>query len=62
MPRLVPRPLLTRAHARTDQSAAVAQTSAPALAGALVSLVGAPWAVVVDAASYIFSAAMLVGV
>jgi len=62
VPRLVPRALLTRAHARIDQSAAVAQTSAPALAGALISLVGAPWAVVVDAASYVFSAAMLVGV
>ncbi len=59
VPRLVPRALLTRAHARIDQSAAAAQTSGPALAGALVSLVGAPWAVVVDAASYLFSAGML---
>ena len=58
-PRLVPGPLLTRAHARLDQSSAVAQTSGPALAGVLVSLVGAPWAVIADAASYLFSAAML---
>jgi MFS family permease len=62
VPRLVPRSLLTRAHARIDQSAAAAQTSGPALAGALVSLVGAPWAVVVDAASYLFSAGMLLGI
>ena len=62
VPRLVPRALLTRAHARIDQSAAVAQTSGPALAGAMVSLVGAPWAVVVDAATYLFSAGMLTGI
>lgn len=61
-PRLVPRPLLTQAHARLDQSAAVAQTSGPALAGGLVSLVGAPWAVIVDGVSYLFSAVMLLGV
>jgi MFS family permease len=62
VPRLAPRALLTRAHARIDQSAAVAQTGGPALAGGLVSLVGAPWAVVVDAVSYLFSALMLAGV
>ncbi|HLK24921.1 MAG TPA: MFS transporter [Caulobacteraceae bacterium] len=59
VPRLVPRALLTRAHARIDQSAAAAQTCGPALAGVLVGLVGAPWAVAVDAASYLFSAGML---
>lgn len=58
-PRLVPRSLLTRAHARLDQSSAVAQTGGPAMAGALVGLVGAPLAVIVDAASYLFSAVML---
>lgn len=59
VPRLVPAPLLTRAHARLDQSSAVAQTSGPALAGGLVALVGAPFAVLVDAASYLFSGLML---
>ena len=39
VPRLVPPALLTPAHARLDQSASVAQTSGPALAGGLVSLV-----------------------
>ena len=33
-----------------------------ALAGALVSLIGAPWAVVVDAVSYLFSGLMLLGI
>jgi MFS family permease len=55
LPRLVPSSLLTAANARLDQSDAVAQTSGPALAGGLVSLLGAPWAVLVDAASYVMS-------
>ncbi len=61
-PRLVPRSLLTQAHARIDQSAAVAQTSGPALAGGLVSVISAPMAVFVDAVSYLFSAVMLAGI
>ncbi len=59
LPRLVPTHLLTPANARLDQSSAVAQTSGPALAGALVSLLTAPWAVLVDAASYLVSALTL---
>lgn len=59
VPRLVPRPLLTRAHARLDQSDAVAQTTGPALAGGLVAVLTAPWAVLVDAASYVVSALLL---
>ncbi len=55
LPRLVPRSALLAANARLDQSDAVAQTSGPALGGALVSLVGAPVAVLVDAASYLVS-------
>lgn len=62
LPRLVPPGLLTRANARLDQSDAVAQTSGPALAGGLVSLLTAPWAVLVDAASYLASALLLVRV
>ncbi|MGJ4845194.1 MFS transporter [Leifsonia sp. Le1] len=56
VPRIVPRSALLAAHARTDQSDAVAQTSGPLVAGALVSLVGAASAIVVDAVSYLFSA------
>jgi MFS family permease len=62
VPSLVPQRLLTRAHARLDQSDAVAQTAGPALAGGIIALVGAPLAVVVDAVSYLFSALMLAGV
>lgn len=54
--RLVPPSVLLRANARLDQSGSVAQTSGPAIAGALVTAVGAPLAVLVDAATYLFSA------
>lgn len=59
VPRLVPVDLLAPANARLDQSDAVAQTSGPALAGGLVSLLGAPWAVLVDALSYLVSGLLL---
>ncbi len=62
VPRLVPARLLTRANARLDQSDAVAQTSGPALAGALVSVLTAPWAVLVDAVSYLASGLLLLRV
>jgi hypothetical protein len=62
LPRLVPAALLTPANARLDQSDAVAQTSGPALAGGLVSLLTAPWAVLVDAASYLASGFLLLRV
>lgn len=55
LPRLVPRSSLLAANARLDQSDAVAQTSGPALGGLLVSLLGAPLSVLVDAASYLVS-------
>ena len=55
----MPPRLLTRANARLDQSDAVAQTSGPALAGGLVSLLTAPWAVLFDAASYLASGLLL---
>jgi len=55
LPRLVPRTGLSRANARLQQSDAAAQTSGPALGGALVAVLGAPAAVLVDAASYLAS-------
>jgi hypothetical protein len=58
MPRLIPRADLQRAHARLDGAAAVAQTGGPAVAGALIRVAGAPLAVLVDAATYLFSALM----
>ena len=56
VPRLVPASLLVPANARLDQGAAVAQTSGPLVAGGLVTALGAPLAVLVDAASYLVSA------
>ena len=57
VPRLVPREGLQQAHARLDAADAVAQTAGPAMAGVLIRLVGAPLAVLVDAVTYLFSAA-----
>jgi MFS family permease len=59
LPRLVPAGMLTPANALLDQSDAVAQTSGPALAGGLVSLLTAPWAVLLDAVSYLISGLLL---
>jgi MFS family permease len=59
VPRLVPSSQLQRAHARLDGASAVAQTAGPAIAGALIRVVGAPLAVLVDALTYLFSAAMV---
>jgi hypothetical protein len=59
VPRLVPRSQLQPAHARLDGADAVAQTAGPAVAGALIRIVGAPLAVLVDAVTYLFSAAMV---
>src|SRR5215207_2243361 len=56
LPRLLPRDALPRANARLEQSSAAAETSGPAMAGGLVSWLGAPVAVLVDAASYLASA------
>ncbi len=59
LPRLVPRRHLQRAHARGDGADAVAMSAGPALGGLLVSALGAPLAVLVDAATYLYSAVTL---
>lgn len=59
LPRLVQRGDLQRAHARGDGADAVASSAGPALGGLLVSALGAPLAVLVDAASYVYSAVTL---
>ena len=59
LPQLVPRSLLTPANARLQQSDTVAQTTGSAVAGGLVAVVTAPVALLVDAVSYFFSAAVL---
>lgn len=60
LPRLVQRHDLQRAHARADGADAVASSAGPALGGLLVSAVGAPLAILVDAATYVYSAVTLV--
>ncbi len=59
LPRLVARDVLLPANARLNQSAAVAQTSGPVVAGALVTALGAPFAVLVDAATYLVSGLLI---
>jgi len=59
MPRVIPLGQLQRGHAFLDGSDAVAQTAGPALAGVLIRFLGAPFAVVIDAISYFFSATMM---
>lgn len=59
LPRLVERRHLLSANARLDQSSAVAQTSGPVLGGALVTLLGAPVAVLVDAVSYLAAGVLI---
>jgi MFS family permease len=58
-PSLVPSHLLTPAYARLEQSSAVAQTGGPVVAGALIKLIGAPVAILVDAVSYLISGILL---
>lgn len=58
----VPRDLLTRANARLDQSAAVAQASGPAVAGTIIAVLGVPFAFLIDAVTFLFSGAMMASV
>ncbi|TNJ63955.1 MFS transporter [Paenibacillus hemerocallicola] len=62
VPQLVPKDMLTRANARLEQSAAVAESSGPALAGGLVAWVGAPFTVLVNAAAYGMSGAWMASI
>lgn len=59
LPRLVPLPLLTRANARLQQSDTVAQTTGSAVAGGLVALVTAPFALLLGAITHFVSATVL---
>jgi MFS family permease len=62
VPSLVPRGRLTTANGRLLASASAAEMGGPGLAGLLISLVGAPLSLVVDAASYLVSAISLIGI
>lgn len=59
LPRLVRRHELQPAHARIDGADAVSSTAGPALGGVLVGVVGAPLTVLLDAATYVYSALTL---
>lgn len=62
LPRLVPRNQLVTANSRLDQTDAGAQTLGPAVGGALIGVVGAPVALVVDSISYLVEAGLVAGV
>lgn len=57
LPVLVPRDALVEGNAKLTSSAEVARVGGPGAAGALVAAVGAPYAVLVDAVSFLLSAA-----
>lgn len=59
VPQLVPRPSLVHANARLQQSMTVAQTTGGAVAGGLVALLTAPFALLIDAFSFFFSGVVL---
>ncbi|WP_457101526.1 MFS transporter [Microbacterium sp. P5_E9] len=62
LPRLVARDGLLRANARLDQGEAAAQTVGPTLAGLLVRWVGAPFALLIDAFTYLVDAVLVAGI
>lgn len=62
VPTLVARERLTTANGRLLASASAAEMGGPGLAGLLISLIGAPLALAVDAVSYVVSAISLIGI
>lgn len=56
LPRLVARSSLQPAHARIDGTNAAAETAGPALGGALLAVISAPLAVLVNVSTFLFSA------
>jgi hypothetical protein len=59
LPQLIGRGRLTEGNAKLETTEAVAEITGPASAGVLISALGAPIAVVLDALSYVWSAIML---
>ncbi|MEU5894308.1 MFS transporter [Streptomyces sp. NPDC047461] len=62
VPQLVPKELLSAGYARVQQADAVAGSTGPLIAGALIKIMGAPLAVLVDALSYLMSGLLLASV
>ncbi|ADI09665.1 major facilitator superfamily MFS_1 [Streptomyces bingchenggensis BCW-1] len=59
---LVPKELLNAGYARVEQAGAVAGSTGPLIAGVLIKIVGAPFAVLVDALTYLMSGLLLASV
>lgn len=59
---IVPRERLVEAHAKNALASSGAEVAGPGFAGMLIKLVGAPLALLVDAAMLLFSAAILRGI
>ncbi|MGI5197807.1 MFS transporter [Streptomyces sp. CA-288835] len=62
VPQLVPKELLNAGYARVEQAGAVAGSTGPLIAGALIKIMGAPLAVLVDALTYLTSGLLLASV
>ncbi len=59
LPIVIDRRDLTEGNSKRESTEAIAEITGPASAGALIAVLGAPLAVVIDAASYLWSAVML---
>jgi len=62
LPSLVDRDRLVEGNSKLEVTASIAQVVGPAAGGVLVKLIGAPLAVLVDAASYVASALLLLAI
>jgi MFS family permease len=62
LPALVDRDRLVEGNSKLEMSRSGAQIAGPGLAGAAISLVGAPLAIILDAISFLGSAAFVVGI
>lgn len=59
LPALIGKELLAEGNAKIEATEAIAEITGPASAGALIAALGAPLAVAIDAATYVWSAVML---
>jgi len=59
LPALISRPQLAEGNAKIEATEAIAEITGPASAGVLIAAMGAPLAVAIDAATYLWSAFML---
>lgn len=62
LPSLIERPLLVDGNSKLEVSRSSAQIAGPGIAGALIQLTSAPFALVADALSFLCSAALIAGV